>query len=49
VAVVCFITLLQNPVLGSVVWLPLLGMGWAGACGFTLLMQGALPLPDAER
>jgi len=49
VAVVCFIALLQNPMLGSTTWLPLVGLGWLGACGFTLLIQGALPLPDTER
>ncbi|KAI8462462.1 MAG: hypothetical protein J3K34DRAFT_462917 [Monoraphidium minutum] len=49
IAVVVFITLLQNPMLGSPAWLPLLGIGWAGAAALTLLLQGALPLPDTER
>jgi hypothetical protein len=49
IAVVSFITLLQNPMLGSPTWLPVVGLGWLGACAFTLFMQGALPLPDTDK
>lgn len=49
IGVVAFITLLQNPLLGSAHWLPLLGLGWVGACGFTLAMQSALPMPQTEQ
>jgi hypothetical protein len=49
VAVVCFIVLLQNPMLGSPTWLPLLGAGWLAAAAFTLLVQSAVPLPDSAR
>lgn len=49
VMVVCFITLLQNPLLGSATWLPGLGATWLGAAGATLLLQAHLPLPDIHR
>jgi hypothetical protein len=49
IAVVVFITLLQNPMLGSAAWLPLLALGWLGAAAFTLFVQSTAPLPDAER
>lgn len=48
-AVVCFLVLLQNPLLGSPHWLPFVGLGWLGACGFALALQTALPLPDGAR
>lgn len=47
--VVAFVTLLQNPVLGSPSWLPLLGVCWAVALVVTMLLQGSLPLPDIQR
>jgi hypothetical protein len=47
--VVAFVTLLQNPVLGSPTWLPLLGGCWAVAFFVTMLLQASLPLPDIQR
>lgn len=47
--VVAFITLLQNPVLGSPTWLPLLAVCWAGALVVTMVLQASLPLPDIQR
>eukprot|EP00879_Flechtneria_rotunda_P012843 GHRR01013409.1.p1 GENE.GHRR01013409.1~~GHRR01013409.1.p1 ORF type:complete len:1004 (+),score=317.90 GHRR01013409.1:346-3357(+) len=47
--VVAFITLLQNPLLGSPSWLPLLAAAWAGAFVVSLVLQTSLPLPDIQR
>lgn len=47
--VVAFVTLLQNPVLGSPTWLPLLAVCWAGALVVTMVLQATLPLPDIQR
>jgi hypothetical protein len=47
--VVAFITLLQNPLLGSPSWLPLLAAGWAGAFIVTMVLQSTLPLPNIQR
>lgn len=47
--VVAFVTLLQNPVLGSPSWLPLLLSGWTIAFVFTMVLQASLPLPDIQR
>jgi hypothetical protein len=47
--VVAFVTLLQNPLLGSPSWLPLLAAGWAGAFIVTMVLQSTLPLPNIQR
>lgn len=47
--VVAFVTLLQNPVLGSPTWLPLLLGCWAVAYVVTMALQAELPLPDIQR
>lgn len=47
--VVAFVTLLQNPVLGSPSWLPLLAFCWAAAFVVTMVLQASLPLPDIQR
>lgn len=47
--VVAFVTLLQNPVLGSPTWLPLLAVCWAAALVVTMVLQASLPLPDIQR
>jgi hypothetical protein len=47
--VVAFITLLQNPLLGSPSWLPLLAAGWAGSFIVTMVLQSTLPLPNIQR
>lgn len=47
--VVAFVTLLQNPVLGSSSWLPLLAFCWAVAFVVTMVLQASLPLPDIQR
>jgi hypothetical protein len=47
--VVAFITLLQNPLLGSPSWLPLLGGAWLLTFGATMSLQAQLPLPDIHR
>lgn len=47
--VVAFVTLLQNPVLGSPSWLPLLAVCWAAAFVVTMVLQASLPLPDIQR
>jgi hypothetical protein len=49
VVVVAFITLLQNPLLGSPSWLPLLAAGWAGAFIVTMVLQSTLPLPNIQK
>jgi hypothetical protein len=47
--VVAFVTLLQNPLLGSPSWLPLLGLGWLGSFAVTMALQATLPLPDIQK
>jgi len=47
--VVAFVTLLQNPVLGSPTWLPLLLGCWTVAYVVTMALQAELPLPDIQR
>lgn len=47
--VVAFITLLQNPFLGSPSWLPVLAAAWAGAFIVTMVLQSTLPLPNIQR
>lgn len=47
--VVAFVTLLQNPVLGSPTWLPMLLVCWAVAFAVTMVLQASLPLPDIQR
>ncbi|WIA13369.1 hypothetical protein OEZ85_006949 [Tetradesmus obliquus] len=47
--VVAFITLLQNPLLGSPSWLPLLAGGWACAFIVTMVLQSTLPLPNIQK
>jgi hypothetical protein len=49
VLVAAFVILLQHPMLGSPSWLPLLGVGWLGAFGFTMTLQATLPLPDVQQ
>lgn len=49
IIVVAFVTLLQNPVLGSPAWLPLLGVIWLGGAASAVLLQTTLPLPDIAR
>ncbi|KAF8058100.1 hypothetical protein HT031_005760 [Scenedesmus sp. PABB004] len=48
-AVVAFVTLLQNPLLGSPSWLPLVAVGWAGAFICAVVLQSTMPLPDIQR
>lgn len=48
-SVVGFITLLQNPFLGSPSWLPLLAASWAITFIITMVLQSTLPLPDIQR
>ncbi len=49
VMVVAFITLLQNPFLGSPTWLPALGAAWLLAVPLTLTAQAHMGLPDIHK
>lgn len=49
VIVVAFITLLQQPLLGSHSWLPVVAAAWAITLVCTMVLQSSLPLPDIQR